>query len=372
MKNNYLFKKQTFQKAIFICGFLITSVLSFAQSKQYAFSGAVIDGKTKLALAGASISLDNKQITFTDFDGSYKFNATLKSGEHIISANLIGFKTKKVTITVGSTDNVVTNLALFEDLLNLDEIVLTGNAVNTNKKQLGNAIASIKSSELRNSGSASIDQALTGKVAGALISQNSGSPAGGISVTLRGVGTIAGSSDPLYIVDGVYVNNFTNNSLNLGGNNQNRLVDLNPNDIDRIEVIKGAAGAAIYGARGSNGVVQIFTKRGKNGKAKFNFSSNVKINQLRKKIAYNEVPLAWVSKTGVNLAKTAVTRYDFQDEIFSTNFGNEQNLNISGANENTSYYISGSSFNNTSIIKNNNFERFGIKTNLQHKVNLRG
>jgi TonB-dependent starch-binding outer membrane protein SusC len=370
MKNNFLFKKQLLQKTIFICAFLLSSLLGFAQVKQYSFSGVVTNGKTKLNLSGAQLSLDDKQMAYTDFDGSYKFQSKLTEGAHTISASFYGFKTKKVTLTIGAKEDVVTNLDLFDDILNLDEIVVIGTAVNTKKKQSGNAIATIKSSEIRNSGSTSIDQALTGKVSGALISQNSGSAAGGISVTLRGTGTIVGSSDPLYIVDGVYVNNFTNNTLNLGGNNQNRLVDLNPNDIDRIEIVKGAAGAAIYGARGSNGVVQIFTKRGKNGKAKFNFSSNLKINQLRKKIDYNEVPLAWVVKTAnANLATTPVQRYDFQNEIFGTTFGNEQNLSVSGANENTSYYISGGSLNNSGIIKNTNFERFGFKTNLEHKVN---
>jgi TonB-dependent starch-binding outer membrane protein SusC len=370
MKNNFLIKKQLLQKTIFICGFLFINLLSFAQSKQYSFSGVVTNGKTKLNLSGAQVFLDDKQMAYTDFDGSYKFQSKLTEGAHTISASFYGFKTKKVTLTIGAKEDVVTNLELFDDILSLDEIVVIGTSVNTKKKQLGNAISTIKSSEIRNSGSTSIDQALTGKVSGALISQNSGSAAGGISITLRGVGTISGSSDPLYIVDGVYLNNNTNNSLNLGGNNQNRLVDLNPNDIDRIEIVKGAAGAAIYGARGSNGVVQIFTKRGKNGKAKFNFSSNVKINQLRKKIDYNEVPLAWVVKNAnANLATTAVQRYDFQNEIFGTTFGNEQNLNVSGANDNTSYYISGGSLNNSGIIKNTNFERFGLKTNLEHKVN---
>ena len=366
MKNNYLFKNRHFQKALLIGTFLFTSVLTFAQSKEYTFTGTVTEGKTKFTLPGASVSLDGKQMANADFDGSYKFKAKLTDGVHVISSSVIGFKTKKITLTIGASDVVVTNFGMYEDILSLDEIVITGAAVNTNKKQLGNAIATVKSSEIRNSGATSVDQALTGKVSGALISQNSGSPAGGISITLRGVGTITGNSDPLYIVDGVYINNNTNNSVNLGGNNQNRLVDINPNDIDRIEVVKGAAGAAIYGARGSNGVVQIFTKKGKNGKTKFNFTSRLNVNELRKKIPYNEVPFT-NNSTPTN--KIAATRYDFQDIIFGIAYGNEQNLNVSGGNENTNFYISGSSLTNGGIIKNSDFQRFGIKTNVEHKVN---
>src|SRR6185436_18110749 len=111
--------------------------------------------------------------------------------------------------------------------------------------------------------------------------QNSGNPAGGISVRLRGPSTIVGSSDPLYIVDGVIVNNDSRQLIDLGGYTQNRLVDISPDDIERMEVIKGAAAAALYGSRANNGVVQIWTKRGTIGKPKFTFNTRYASSELR-------------------------------------------------------------------------------------------
>lgn len=350
-------------KKIILIQFFFILLVQFAFSQNGKITGKVTNSVDGSPIPGVNINVGGSSGgTASDFDGTFVINVPANA---TLTFSFLGYETQKIKV-----DGNTLNVKLKELTSTLDQVVVTGTAVKTTRKQLGNSIALISSKDLVNSGATGIDQALTGKVAGALINQNSGSAAGGISVTLRGVGTISGSSDPLYIIDGVYLNNNTNNLLNLGGNNQNRLVDLNPNDIDRIEIIKGAAGAAIYGARGSNGVIQIFTKRGKSGKTRFNFSSNLKINQLRKKIEYNKVPLAWVAKgANTNLATVAAERYDFQNEIFGTTFGNEQNLNISGANDNTSYYISGNSFNNSGIVKNTNFERIGLKTNLEHKVN---
>src|SRR5262249_15892501 len=135
---------------------------------------------------------------------------------------------------------------------------------------LGNFIATVSAEDLTKGVSTNALQALQGKTAGAQIVQNSGDPAGGISVRLRGVSSIFSGSDPLYIVDGVIVNNATNRVTNTSGNydggsfvgnvGQNRMVDINPADIDRIEVLNGAAAAAIYGSRANAGVIQIFTK----------------------------------------------------------------------------------------------------------------
>ncbi len=350
-------------KKIILIQFFFILLVQFAFSQNGKITGKVTNSVDGSPIPGVNINVASSSGgTASDFDGTFVINVPANA---TLTFSFLGYETQKIKV-----DSNTLNVKLKELTSTLDQVVVTGTAVKTTRKQLGNSIALISSKDLVNSGATGIDQALTGKVAGALINQNSGSAAGGISITLRGVGTISGSSDPLYIIDGVYLNNNTNNTISLGGNNQNRLVDLNPNDIDRIEIIKGAAGAAIYGARGSNGVVQIFTKRGKNGKTKFNFSSNLKINTLRKKIDYNEIPLAWTDKSLItNLLTNPVKRYDFQNEIFGTTFGNEQNLNISGANDNTSYYISGNSFNNSGIIKKTAFERFGLKINLEHKVN---
>ncbi|RYZ50261.1 MAG: SusC/RagA family TonB-linked outer membrane protein [Sphingobacteriales bacterium] len=258
---------------------------------------------------------------------------------------------------------------LGEDVLMLNDVVVTGNAVATSKKKLTNAVSTVSARDIQYSASTGIDGALQGKVAGAQITQNSGNPAGGISVRLRGPSTIVGSSDPLYIVDGVIVNNDSRELIDLGGYAQNRLVDINPADIDHIEIIKGAAAAAIYGSRANNGVVQIFTKRGKTGAPQISFSTQFKTNSVRKTLPYNEYPFRFNNTTVTDLTQTPVTRYDLQDDIFSTGIGTDNSLSVSGGTEATKYYVGVSSLYNEGIIKNTNFSRNGARMNISQKLN---
>ncbi|HXB07775.1 MAG TPA: carboxypeptidase-like regulatory domain-containing protein, partial [Puia sp.] len=235
--------------------------LTFAQDHQ-TIKGVITDARNKEPLAGATIKLEGTTYaTATDAQGAYTINAAVKDGTYTLTISFTGYKPIIKTVTLNhSTVTVSTPLA--ENALSLGEVVVTGTTVAVTKKQLGNAISTVSGKELNQGLATSVDQALAGKVAGAEVSQNSGNPDGGISVHLRGNSTISGSSDPLYIIDGVIVNNNSDQLIDLGGYTQNRLADINPADIDHIEVIKGAAGAAIYGSRASNGVVQIFTKKG--------------------------------------------------------------------------------------------------------------
>ncbi len=344
---------------------------SFGQS-QYTLNGTVTDNSTGQPIIGASVFIQGTSLgTITDFDGNYSFTATLEEGSYTLSFSSLGYASQNLELQLGSNYTITTDVSLFEDLLSLDEVVVTGNPVGVNKRTLGNAISSVKAEELVNNGAIAVDQAISGKITGALVQQNSGDPAGGISIRLRGPSTVLGSSDPLYIIDGIFVNNSSNSNdlVDLGGTSQNRLVDLNPNDIERIEIIKGAAAAAIYGSRASNGVVQIFTKRGSSGAPKFNFSTNVRVNELRKEIDYNTVPLAWVDPFDrTNLETVPVERFNLQDEFFTSGFGVENFLSVTGGNEKTKYYISGSFLDNEGIIKNTDFQRIGFKSNLTQQA----
>ncbi|TAI49285.1 SusC/RagA family TonB-linked outer membrane protein [Flagellimonas allohymeniacidonis] len=350
---------------------LAISPVTFGQS-QYTFSGTVTESGTNVPISGASVFIQGTSFgTITDFDGNYNFTANLETGSYNLMISSLGYTTQNINVDLGSSLTIENSVALVEDLLSLDEVVVTGNPVGVNKRTLGNAISSVKSEDLVNNGAIAVDQAISGKISGALVQQNSGDPAGGISIRLRGPSTVLGNSDPLYIVDGIIISNSSNSNdlVDLGGTSQNRLVDLNPNDIERIEIIKGAAAAAIYGSRASNGVVQIFTKKGKTGAPKFNFSTNVRINELRKEIDYNTVPLAWVDPFDrTNLETVAVDRFNYQDDFFESGFGIENFLSVTGGNDRTSYYISGSFLDNEGIIKNTDFQRVGFKTNITQKA----
>ncbi|PWL38387.1 SusC/RagA family TonB-linked outer membrane protein [Flagellimonas aquimarina] len=367
-KINFMIGKNLRQLLFLVCMVLSTS--AFSQNSG-SFSGAVTDSRSGTPIPGVSVFIENTSYgAVTDFDGNYSFQVNLQQADYVLVASYLGYSTEKISLSYSGGD-ITNNFTLSEDLLNLDEVVVTGNPAGVNKRTLGNAISSVKAEDLVNNGAIAVDQAISGKISGALVQQNSGDPAGGISIRLRGPSTVLGNSDPLYIVDGIIISNSSNsnNLVDLGGNSQNRLVDLNPNDIERIEIIKGAAAAAIYGSRASNGVVQIFTKRGKSGDPKFTFSTNVRINELRNEIDYNTVPLAWVDPFDRdNLETVAVDRFNLQDEFFETGFGIENFLSVNGGNEKTSYYISGSFLDNEGIIKNTDFQRIGFKTNITQKA----
>ena len=378
---------------------IITTVFTSWIQAQVKISGKVTDKKGG-PIPGISVVIRNTNYgTSTDANGLYTISAELKAGDYVLEFSGVGFKTISNSLRVGSEANYTSNAELVADALGLDEVIVTGTNVRTSKKQLGNSISTINAAQLQNTGSSNLSAILNGRVMGAQVTQNSGDPAGGVSVKLRGVGSVFGSSEPLYIVDGIIIDNSSANVLNLNADAQgariqtgaNRLVDINPNDIERIEVINGAAAAAIYGSRASNGVVQIFTKRGRSGKAKVTFTTSIQFNSLRKRLDMNKTPLrfgiagdARLSTVGDRLTtianltgqpgtgpaalggrlietKYAVTRYDYQDDIFDNSTGTDNHVAVSGGNDKSSYYISGSYLKNTGIIKNTNFQRYGLK-----------
>jgi len=285
-------------------------------------------------------------------DGSFQFTIPTPSEETIVEASYIGYLTQIQTITQTSGVAEV-NFTLPLDALQMDEVVVTGVSAATTKRQLGNSISTVNARDLVGSGSPAIDRALSGKFAGVLVQQNSGNPAGGITVRLRGAGTILGNAEPLYIIDGVIVNNDSPELVYLGGYAQNRLVDLNPADIERIEIVKGAAAAALYGSRANNGVVQIFTKRGTFGAPKITFSSRLITDKIRKTLKVNMHPY--------DADGNPVTRYDHQDVIFRRAFGNEQYLSVAGGAGDTRYYASGAYFQNQGIIQSIDFKRMNLR-----------
>ncbi|WP_242928346.1 SusC/RagA family TonB-linked outer membrane protein [Pontibacter vulgaris] len=342
----------------------------FAQTTRYTVSGTVTDARTKSPLPGVVVKFQNSNTaTATDASGKYNLSANLAAGTYQLTFSYIGFKPATKSVVLGASATVTVDAQISEDVVGLDEVVVTGTSVATSKKQLGNAISTVSAAALQNSVATSVDQALSGKVSGAQISQNSGNPAGGISVRLRGTSTVVGSGDPLYIVDGVIINNGSPELIDLGGYAQNRLVDINPNDIDRIEIIKGAAAAAIYGSRASNGVVQIFTKRGKEGKPKVSASTQFRISEVRKTLDYNDHPFRFINTDPLDKTQEPVQRYDYQDKIFRTAYGTENNVSVSGGSATTQYFLSGNFLSNQGIIDGSAFNRGGARLRIDQTLN---
>lgn len=355
----------------FLCLF---SSAAMGQTR-YTIKGVVKDARGQSPLPGVSVKIANTVVsTATNVMGEFQLDVSLAPGAYELTYAYIGYNSYRAQLSLADNPVVNTEVLLQEDVTRMDEVVVTGMGVATSKRELGNAISSVNARDFENSAATSIDQALSGKISGAQISQNSGNPAGGISVRLRGTSTVVGAGDPLYIVDGVIVNNNSAELIDLGGYAQNRLVDINPNDIERVEIIKGAAAAAIYGSRASNGVVQIFTKRGKEGKPVISFSTQLRTNNVRKTLPYNSYPFRFDNTVATDLSQTPVTRYDYQSDIFRTGLGTENNVSVAGGSTGTQYYFSGTYFGNQGVIDQTDFKRGGarlrIDQNLGNKIKI--
>ncbi|MBT2563322.1 SusC/RagA family TonB-linked outer membrane protein [Pedobacter sp. ISL-68] len=378
---------------------LLFTEMAQAQNKRYTISGKVTDAANNSPVPGAVVKIINTNlVTSTSSSGTYSFSVDLAPGKYQIQISFIGFKSNIETVTLGDNTTVQANSALSGDAVGLDEVIVTGTSQGTTRKQLGSYVSTVKGDDLNKAPSGNALASLQGKTPGAQISQNSGDPAGGISVRLRGVSSVNSSSEPLYIIDGVIVNNsttrVTNTSANYDGGNfvgsigQNRMVDISPADIDHIEVLNGAAAAAIYGSRANAGVIQIFTKRGKTGEPQVSFSTSLTISELRKQIEVNQAPFRFGDNANsvtqdviqtvpptpgatpvLQTAKTPVTRYNYQDYIFRTGIGTDNSVSVSGGNDNTKFYTSAGYFSNQGIIKNTDFKRMNFRANLDQKIN---
>ncbi|GAA3645529.1 SusC/RagA family TonB-linked outer membrane protein [Flavivirga jejuensis] len=367
-------------------------VIAFSQQ----VSGTVTDGETNLPLAGANVIIKGTSTgTISDFDGRYSLNVS--SFPVTLKISSLGFETLEKVVSEAGTVNVT----LQESAESLEEVVVTGLASSIKRSNAANAVASVSADDLvGRTPPQTLDGAMAGKFAGAQITAASGAPGGGMSVKLRGVTSINANGQPLYIIDGVYVNN---NSIFAGGLNEvsdaagggatsvdsqdnasNRIADINPDDIANIEILKGASASAIYGARAAAGVVIITTKRGKQGKTKIKFTQalgwNEAINLLgtRKWTADlaengNAAGAGIGGRTGAGALFTAAQNagklVDWEDEIYGEKgFITNTNLSVSGGNEKTTFFSSFTSNEEDGIVKNTGAEKKSFRVNVDHKI----
>jgi TonB-linked SusC/RagA family outer membrane protein len=383
-KTSKLYMAKLMMILVLLSGFCIDTIA------QTIISGKVSNQKDNSGIEGISIVIKGtRNGVYSDNIGGFSLKLNNNNAVTLVASG-VGFKTQELNVDPSKMATGL-NIVLTEQYSKLDEVVVTGTSAGTTKRQLGSYISSVNSDELTKGATGNVLAALQGKTAGAQIIQNSGDPAGGMSVRLRGISSVLSSSEPLYIVDGVIINNATNRVTNTssnydGGNfvgsiGQNRMVDINPADIERIEVLNGAAAAATYGSRANAGVIQIFTKRGKSGAAKVSFSTTYLNSNLRKKLDVNNSPVKFggptdgpgaltqdiLSPTVTNT--TSVTRYDYQDYIFRNASGTDNTVSVSGGNDKTKYYFGGSYFYNQGIIQNTDFQRFSFRSNIDQVIN---
>ena len=376
--------------SIYLLVLALMPALVHAQGKS--ITGTVLDKKNHPVI-GVSIQVADKTAgTVTDDAGKFKLsvpeNATL-----IISS--AGYSSQ--TIKVGGSSEL--NIELSEDVARLDEIVVTGLSTTVKRRNLANAVATISSTQLNGvSPAQTFDQALSGKIPGATINSNTGAPGGGQSVRLRGVTSIYGNTQPLYVIDGVFVDNTsTSAGLNFvtgalaGGaltsnqdNPSGRISDINAEDIENIEILKGASAAAIYGSRASAGVIIVTTKKGRAGRTRITISQDLGFIKARKLLGVRQFTaetaagLSNDSLTGLKYAseftaaKASGQLYDYEKEIYgNTGFARNTLLSINGGNERTTFYFSAGTKDEGGIVKNTGYRNTSLRFNLDHHISDR-
>jgi TonB-dependent SusC/RagA subfamily outer membrane receptor len=208
------------------------------------------------------------------------------------------------------------------DVKELTEVVVVGYGTQE-RKNLTGSVASVSADDIKNIPIVSVDQALQGRAAGVQVTQNSGTPGGGIAVRVRGANSISAGSEPLYVVDGVPINTGSYSGIAVGNQQTNALSDLNPNDIASIEVLKDAAAASIYGSRAGNGVVLITTKRGSNQKTRINLEYYTGVQQAWKKLDVLTGPEFEALINEQRAAAGAAARYPNPEQAVTTNWQDE-------------------------------------------------
>ncbi len=371
---------------LLIAAILLAPGLALAQGR--VLTGAVLDAETGQRVPFAQVGIPGTATgTVTDQDGTFRLDGVPEEAFTLRVQNL-GYRTREITVPP-SEDNVEITLAY--DYLQVDEIVVTGRATTIGRRNAAVSIATVSAQEIERVPSASVEKQLQGKVAGADIQKNSGAPGGGISVDLRGVSSIIGASAPLYVVDGVIVSNVAipNNQVvisaaNVGSNTSvfqtdevNRIADINPNDIERIEILKGAAASAIYGSKASNGVVLITTKNGQPGPARVNLTQRFGVFDLSNKLDYRsfegESEAAVTAVYPDNPAALEAFRqgqfFDHEEELAGRHdLSSETIVSLSGGDENTTFYASGLVKNDEGVVLNTGYEKQSLRVNLQQTL----
>ena len=378
-----------------------------------------MDGKANEPLIGASIQVPGTTVgTVADLEGNFAF--TLPEGKILIQVSMIGYKTQVVNVK-GKTEVEVT---LYEDAEVMEEVVVIGYGT-MRKRDLSGSVSQIKSDDLMAGGAPDVAHGLQGKIAGVDVKQSDGSPGAGVSITVRGANSFTTSSQPLYIVDGIPYgtdpNGTPGSDANSGNNQQTSpLSMINPNDIEKIEVLKDASATAIYGSRGANGVVIITTKKGQVGKPKIEVNASWSLQRIGKRVkmldpyhyalyqneaaensrfyengtqqnpyrgewsypyasgeaiysqgSYNPSPEDFLNpgiRTDEYGNVDEVVGADWQDEIYQTGLLQEYSVNVSGGSESGYYSLSGGYTDQKGIIKNTGFQRYNLGLNVSRHI----
>ncbi|HEU5146501.1 MAG TPA: TonB-dependent receptor [Chryseosolibacter sp.] len=328
-------------------------------------SGTVSD-ENGLPLPGVNvIEKGTTKGTSTDADG--KYSIAVNEGAHLVFS-FIGYQTQEFRVD----NQTEINVTMIEEMTSLDEVVVVGYGT-VKKSDLTGAVANVGEREIKATPIVDLGRALQGRAAGVLVTQNSASPGAPATIRIRGTGSVNAGNDPLYVIDG-----FPTDNIN----------SINPSDIASIEILKDASSTAIYGSRGSNGVVLVTTKRGKSGRSTIDFESYYGVQSVRRKIPLlNAQQYAeFINEARINggaeayfdgssderpLPSQLGKGTDWQDEVFRTAPIQNYQLTLSGGENKTRYALSGNYYDQDGIILNSDFKRSTLRANLDHDISSR-
>lgn len=361
MKNSYK------TMLLFLIG-LMAYIPLYAQQN---VSGKVTAQEDGTGLPGVSIIIKGTSTgTVSDIDGNYSIS--VPGPDAVLVYSFIGYSTKEVTVGSSTQLNVVLSVEESE----LDEFIVTAFGISQEKKALGYAAQSIDANEITKTRQPNVVNALQGQVAGVQVTNSGGAPGQSARIVIRGINSLDPSADnqPLFVVDGVPVDNSTVEASGTPRGMSNRIADINPNDIESMSVLKGAAATALYGVRAANGAVIITTKKGKAGQMRVNFNSSVGLDNLVKKpelqnqygqgfSGVRDDSSFWPS-WGASFADENDPNYVYQDNwnrAFDTGLQVDNSLSVSGGNESATFYASLGRLDQKGIIPFSTWDRTSAK-----------
>ncbi len=362
--------------ALFVC-----FGMGMANGQTRIVTGSVTDALTGEPVVGAEVSVAGQAIRAIVQDNG-AFSIGVPAGPVTVRIRRIGYRAFEAVVPANQN---TLNVTLAADVLQLDEVVVTGTATQIARQNLANAVATVSGEAVTQVSSESVEHALQGKVVGADIQVNSYAPGGGAQVRLRGVTSINATASPLYVIDGVIVSdaaipsNQNAVTASTGGNNPaltqdgqvNRIADLNPNDIESVEVLKGASASAIYGSKASNGVIIITTKRGRAGRPQVNVSQRFGIFDLANKLGSRtfedaaELDAQFGAGTAAAVGFTPGVAFDLEQELAGRNdLSTETAFSVTGGANDTRYFLSGLWKNDAGVMENTGFAKHSIRANV--------
>ena len=352
-------------RVLLTCLSVLVLFTSYAQIKK--ISGTVTDDKAN-ALVGATVTVKGTNV-ITSTNSSGAFSIDVPGAGKVLVVSYVGMTPQEIAI--GSQANVRINMVP-TSATTLTDVVVVGYGT-ARKANLTTAQSTVSSKEIERTVNTTVEQAFQGRAPGVYVTQNSGQPGGGISVAIRGISSINGNTEPLYVIDGV--------QLRGGGtaNSSNPLAGINPSDIEDIQILQGPSATAIYGSQATNGVIMITTKRGKSGDFKINYNIQYNIQTPPKRVEVMTLPqYAQMQKEYKAIAGGTVREElldpsilgpgtDWQDELFDNAKMQKHQLSLSGGSNNTTYYMSGEYLDQQGVAEGSGFKRYGFRMNLDNK-----